>query len=196
MGYFPLMNLLLRWDQIIFDSINSGFPLKNLDVYANFLSASTTWWGAALIGGVACLIFKKIAWVKALLIGAIALGVSDMTCTYLLKPWQQRMRPCHQKQVQLRAGSCGGDYGMPSNHASNGAAFLVASAFLLPLKASLLIGISVFLVGWSRIYLGVHFPLDIIVGYFVGGTLGWGVGLTLTKTMTYLAQKTRRNAAR
>ena len=85
----------------------------------------------------------------------------------------QRLRPCHDEQIQslirIVKQDCGGLYSFFSAHASN--SFVVASIFFLFLKDNkwyYLLFIWACLVAYSRIYLGVHFPLDIIVGSMIG----------------------------
>ena len=91
-----------------------------------------------------------------------------------------RLRPCHDPEIstvmRLVKSYCGGQYGYFSAHAAN--SFAVAVFFGSILKSSLR-GIGVFLVFWaalvafSRVYIGVHFPLDIISGAVLGSLFGW-----------------------
>lgn len=91
-----------------------------------------------------------------------------------------RLRPCHDPEIaplmRLVKSSCGGQYGYFSAHAAN--SFATAVFFGALLKSSKR-GIGVFLVLWaalvaySRVYLGVHFPLDILTGAVVGSFFGW-----------------------
>lgn len=91
-----------------------------------------------------------------------------------------RLRPCHDPEVlpfmRLVKSYCGGQYGYFSAHAGN--AFALAVFFGSVLK-SILKRIGVFLVIWaafvaySRVYIGVHFPLDIITGAIIGSLFGW-----------------------
>ncbi len=91
-----------------------------------------------------------------------------------------RLRPCHDPEIstvmRLVKSYCGGQYGYISAHATN--SFAVAVFFGSILKSSLR-GIGVFLVFWaalvafSRVYIGVHFPLDIISGAVLGSLFGW-----------------------
>ncbi|MGB5403582.1 MAG: phosphatase PAP2 family protein, partial [Robiginitalea sp.] len=92
----------------------------------------------------------------------------------------QRLRPCYEPEleglVRLVKSSCGGRFGYFSAHAAN--AFGLATFFAVfwgqrkRLWGALLLLWAV-VVGYSRIYLGVHYPLDILTGFLAGGLLGW-----------------------
>jgi undecaprenyl-diphosphatase len=98
----------------------------------------------------------------------------------LVKPLVARWRPTHDPvigmEVDIVNGYRGGNYGFFSAHACN--TFSIAVFFSLLVKDRLL---AVFLVGWSlvncwtRMYLGVHYPGDILCGLIWGGIVGTGV---------------------
>ena len=69
---------------------------------------------------------------------------------------------------------CAGRLGFPSNHASNAAA-LVTFLMLAKVspKANVWLALFALAVGWSRIYIGMHYPLDIIAGFIVGASLAY-----------------------
>ncbi len=105
---------------------------------------------------------------------AILITISDQTSN-LFKDSFQRLRPCYNELIsdslRLVKDSCGGRYGFFSAHASN--SFSLAIFFGLLLRSSnklliLLFAIYAFLISYSRIYLGVHYPIDIIVGIIFG----------------------------
>lgn len=185
------MDQLLGWDRKLFSEINSGFPTDHLDSFASFLSSNTTWWIAAFIALVLSWILKKPNLRKALVVGVLGLGLNDAFCSYVLKPTFKRERPCYQMQVKLRKPSCGSRNGMPSNHAANGAVVLSVSRFFLSGISSAIIAGVVILVGWSRIYLGVHFPLDIMVGYLVGSLMGLSFTIIAVKTSAYFKKQSK-----
>ena len=113
----------------------------------------------------------KIA-IVILLLTAIS---CDAFCAQILKPWIGRIRPSHEivDQINLLVGK-GGKWSFPSNHAANSfAAATVLSYFYERFKiASYSLA---FLIALSRIYVGVHYPGDIIAGGMIGYTLAWTI---------------------
>ena len=101
----------------------------------------------------------------------ISLGINDYVCASIIKPIIARLRPSHEflEYINLLVPK-GGKWSMPSNHASN--MFVLAtiiSTFYSKTKAGIfLIAI---LVSFSRVYVGVHYPMDIIVGASIGTTI-------------------------
>jgi len=91
----------------------------------------------------------------------------------------QRLRPCYDPDlnglVRLVKNSCGGEFGYFSAHAANNFAVAIFFTFLLkPKFRYIVIFLMVWavLVGYSRIYIGVHFPLDIVTGALIGLIFG------------------------
>jgi len=122
--------------------------------------------------------FKKRFWILLLFI-ILAATLADRV-SVLIKYAIDRPRPCHETSLQglvhIVNGMCGGMYGFVSSHASN--SFNVAFLSLMFIKRkwyTVLIIIWASAVSYSRIYLGVHYPGDVIGGAMLGALIGWGV---------------------
>ncbi len=107
------------------------------------------------------------------LIGLVlAVSLSDVVAHRLIKPFFHRARPDPARMELLLRTQRHYGYSFPSNHATNcftGAIYLGAiyPAWRLPLLAAAAV------VAYSRVYVGVHYPFDVLGGAIIGSVLGW-----------------------
>ncbi len=131
---------------------------------------------------------RRWAYSAVLLLGLVlAVALCDQVSSGLIKPLVGRLRPSHEPALagllHLVDGYRGGMYGFVSSHAANafGAVTYVALA-LRRRRFTLVMTAMALAVGYSRIYLGVHYPGDVLAGALLGvvmGTLAYGVALGL-----------------
>tara|TARA_R110001592_G_scaffold246255_1_gene507945 strand:- start:4748 stop:5164 length:417 start_codon:yes stop_codon:yes gene_type:complete len=104
--------------------------------------------------------------------------LSDKISVYFFKEVFMRLRPCHNPEianlVHIVNDHCGGQFGFVSSHATNTFALAVFVGLLLKKQISWLLPILVFwaaVVSYSRVYLGVHYPGDIVGGALLGAII-------------------------
>lgn len=109
----------------------------------------------------------------------LAIVMADQISVFI-KDHVQRLRPCHDGSldgiVHILNGHCGGQFGFVSSHAANTFALASLTAPMLRKKwYSISIFIWAAMVSYSRIYVGVHFPGDVICGALLGLFIGFGL---------------------
>jgi undecaprenyl-diphosphatase len=85
----------------------------------------------------------------------------------VFKPFFERLRPCHSLDEVRLLVNCGGKYGFPSSHATNISGFAMLFSIIYSRYWYWFWLIAV-LIGFSRIYVGVHYPGDVLFGYVIG----------------------------
>ncbi len=118
----------------------------------------------------------------------IAVALADQICSGLLKPLIGRLRPCHDINLTgmfRLLVTCSGKYSFCSSHA--GTSFALASSiyFIFGQKKWLtLFFVWAFFIAYSRVHVGVHYPLDIICGGLIGFLCGYFVFLSLKSVIS------------
>ena len=173
------MDSIIQLDHSLFLTIN-GWHSPFLDFVMFWLSNKYIW--IPLYAVLLTLLIRenRSYWWLLLIAAAVLVTLTDQLSVKLFKDIFLRLRPCHDPTLggmaRVLNGHCGGQYGFISSHAANtfGLAVFVGSLlknrFRWMLWAMLLwAGI----VSYSRIYLGVHFPGDVLVGAMVGALIGF-----------------------
>lgn len=161
-----------------------------LDAFFYFCSAKWAWiwiyvWVVLWVG-------VKRSWKEAVML-LLAIGLvillADQTSN-IFKTYVPKFRPTHNEQIKEMIHTVfdyrGGLYGTVSAHAATNMAWAVLSAMVIKKRwYAVLIGFWVLLVSYSRIYLGVHFPMDIVFGWITG--VVWGI--CVWKLFTFARRK-------
>lgn len=170
-----MIETLNQWDQSLFLLLN-GWHHEAIDPLMAFISEKWVW--IPLYAVLLYLIYQRSGWkgtLWILLAIAILITLSDQFASGFLKPTVARFRPCRTEAlldgVHIVNNHCGGKYGFASSHAAN---FFALATFMSrflqkPGWTVALFGAAV-ITAYSRIYLGVHYPGDVLMGALIGIT--------------------------
>ncbi len=178
---------IINFDTRLFLILNN-LGTKQWDFFWLFITEMKSW--IPLYGMFLFFLYKQIGIKKSILVifmVSLLIVLSDQTVN-ILKYSFNRFRPCYNVEIQslmrLVKDSCGGKYGFVSAHASNhfALALFLGNIFQKKYKISLLLLIIwASFVAYSRIYIGVHYPIDVLGGIFLGSTYGAIFYLIYTK---------------
>jgi len=120
------------------------------------------------------MVFGRKRGITTVLLLILTITVADQVSSFVIKPMVGRMRPCHVLEgVRLLIG-CGGGKSFTSSHATNNFAMAVLIAHFYP-KARTYLLIWAGLVAFSRVYVGVHYPSDIVGGAVLGSAIALAI---------------------
>ncbi|HVZ79650.1 MAG TPA: phosphatase PAP2 family protein [bacterium] len=169
-------DLLYSADVAVFRWINRGWSCPFLD---SFFSYITDYRHPLMLALIVVPVFYWLwkggsqgRWLVLSLFAAVL--ISDQTASHAIKGLVERVRPCNALDGVLTPLGKSGAFSFPSSHAANmgSSMFLLSMAF--PARRPLFLLIAL-LVGLSRVYLGLHYPSDVLSGYVLGVLCGWGV---------------------
>ncbi|TGE28511.1 phosphatase PAP2 family protein [Hymenobacter metallicola] len=150
-----------------------------LDAWMIFFSERFVWFPAYLvILLVLGYMFRQRALLLLPLLG-LSVALADGISSRFFKPYFARLRPCHDPLLSATlnlASGCGGQFGFMSSHAANAFALVVFLCLALPRRyrlAKVLVFIWAVLVSYSRMYLGAHYPSDVLAGAALGSLAAW-----------------------
>jgi undecaprenyl-diphosphatase len=138
--------------------------------------------------------YKQKTWSILLAIGLLIL-MTDQFTSGLMKPFFERPRPSHEPtlegMVHMVNGYSGGKYGFASSHSANTFGIAMFLSCLLKVEKPWINWLFLWaaLVSYTRIYLGVHYPGDIIVGALIGIAFGWLVFKLYVRTMILIENR-------
>jgi len=166
------MEFLEQIDQQLFLFLN-GIHSPFWDTIMYWISYKFTWIPLYLVTLLYFIYKQKAKAIITIVLTIAVITLADQVSVHLFKNVFLRYRPCHnfelQNLVHLVHEHCGGQYGFVSSHAANAFGFAIFSALIIQKKnISLLLIFWAILVSYSRIYLGVHYPADIVGGAVLG----------------------------
>lgn len=172
-----MIETLKQWDEELFLWLNS-FHYDWLDPIMFQATETITWLPlyAFLIYKIYKVDPKNSWWVFGGV--AITILISDQVTSGFMKPFFERLRPCHDDRwdgLIHNYERCGGLYGFVSSHAANtfGLAVFLNRKLKGKIKGLRWLYLYAAFVSYTRIYLGVHYPFDIVLGATVGFLAAW-----------------------
>lgn len=164
-------------DTNIFLGLN-GLHSVFFDAFFTIVTSLQVWFPLYLL--IIFLLLKKygLSGIWIIIFFILAVTISDQS-SGLIKDIVQRLRPSQEPLLQGKVHTpigIGGLYGFVSGHSTNVFSITVLISLIARNKwVTIMFLLWALVVSYSRIYVGVHYPLDIICGAVLGGLIGWGI---------------------
>jgi undecaprenyl-diphosphatase len=167
-----MTSLATSLDVFLFQLINQWGQNSFLDWFMPFMTDLKNFIYVLPALGLWVLVREKKAGLFFLVFMGLTLAITDQISSHVLKDWIGRIRPCQVLPNVHMLTDCNTSYSFPSSHAVNifAAAFFLSQPF--ERAAPLFYGIAA-VVAYSRVYIGIHYPLDVIGGAGIGLLIAW-----------------------
>jgi hypothetical protein len=189
-----MLEIIQQIDKQLFFAINNGMQNGLLDLLCPFMRKQSNWYLLYAVMGYLLYERYRIKFIWILFGTALLVLISDQLSANLIKNIVQRLRPCNNPELknQLRLlVPCGGGFSFISAHATNhfALAFFISSFFNEIKWAKPLALLWAFAIAFSQVYVGVHYPLDVICGAAIGLVLGYAGFVILNKKILFTIHK-------
>lgn len=171
------IDILIHSDQELFLWLN-GKNAPLLDTIMYWYTFKYTWIPMYMLLLLVTIRTERMRSVAIIITVLAAVILADKVTSGIMKPYFMRFRPCHEPLLSglvHNVGGCGGLFGFASAHAAT--SFSLAFVWFQLTKDKLknigLLFVWAALYSYSRVYVGVHYPGDILVGALVGLLVGW-----------------------
>lgn len=179
----------MGWDETGYIWVNQQAVIPALDELFVAMRTPKTW--IPLYFVLSALIYFKLGLRQFLVIlffSGVLIFFTDYTVAGVLKSWVERLRPCHIPELHARLlVECGSGYSFISAHACNHMGIALFYGLLLhkyiPWSLATLI-VWASCISYAQIYVGVHYPSDVLVGCVFGAIIGAGVWKLYSFTIT------------
>ena len=187
-----MLELLYNIDNLLFEWINQSIHSLIFDDIMPILRNKKTWIPLYISIAFFLLYRYRLRGFVIILLGIVTIGIADQISSQVLKEIFERVRPCNNPNWTTKIRlliDCSSGYSFPSSHAANHFALASFFAFLFAHKRIIsLIGILwASIISFAQIYVGVHYPSDIIAGALLGMAIGWLVALFCKKALSRLS---------
>lgn len=170
-------------DQHIFQLINQQWTNGLFDIVMPFVRDKVNWIPLYIVLVIFLLYKYRLKGLWVILFTILVVALSDQISSSVIKPLVGRLRPCNEPgfmdQVRLLV-HCGSGKSFPSSHASNhfGMAVFLGFCFKNNYKWTFpVLLLWAALISYAQVYVGVHYPIDVLCGAILGATIGWLVFL-------------------
>jgi membrane-associated phospholipid phosphatase len=175
-----MLESLQNIDYAVFDGINQGLSNPFFDTLMPIIRNKKTWFPFYVLLALYLWRSKNKQALLIIAFGVVSISLSDVISSHFLKEYFGRTRPCNlvgfAEHVNLVLEQCSGAYSFPSSHASNHFALAVFLSLVLR-KTYASIGFLLWAgsIAFAQVYVGVHFPSDVIAGAIFGSVLAFVV---------------------
>jgi membrane-associated phospholipid phosphatase len=183
------LDKLIKADQELFLLLNAVYTHPVLDAIYPWFREGNTWLPLYLFIIVLALVnFKQKAF-AFILFAVLTVVLTDQISSSLIKPFFERPRPCRDpllmNQIRMLLNGCSGGFSFTSSHATNHFGFAVYIYFTLggiigKWKYAFLCWAAA--IAYGQVYVGVHYPMDIVFGAILGSSIGYITAFFHNKT--------------
>jgi undecaprenyl-diphosphatase len=179
----PMLDSILALDQEIFRLIHGTWHSEFWDTFFPYWRSKRVWIPVyVLVVFFFVHKYRRQGWFPIFLV-LLTVSLSDALSSHVIKPWFGRLRPCHDAEVlafHRMIMDCSSGFSFTSSHAANH--FALSTIFWLLLRERyprkrlfVLLYVWAASIAYGQVYVGVHYPLDILCGGVLGFLVAYGV---------------------